>query len=84
MIDDIDSPITTEEKLEYELCFAKELDQLIDETWQILDECDGHEFVNSVDNDLENMVKNLQYHCHHMVTIHHEMCIALGDRREDE
>ena len=42
-----------------------------------------YEFVNSVDNDLENMVKNLQYHCHHMVTIHHEMCIALGDRRDD-
>ena len=31
MIDDIDAPLTTEEKLEYELGFAKELDTLIDD-----------------------------------------------------
>lgn len=84
MMDDIDAPITTEEKLEYELGFVQELDPLIDEVWQILDECDGYEFLHSVDNDVENIVKNLKYHCDHMVTIHHELCVLLGSRRDHE
>ena len=83
MIDDIDLPITPQEKLEYELGTVNELDSLIDEVWQILDELKGHEYLHSVDNDAENMVKDLAYHCDHMVTIHYELCALLGNRRDD-
>ena len=83
MIDDIDKPITPEEKLEYELGTAQELDSLIDEVWQILDELEGHEFLHSVDSDAENTVRNLKYHWHHMVSIHLELCAMLGSRRDD-
>lgn len=81
MIDDIDLPATTEEKLRYESDSVKELDSLIDEVWQILDECEGHEFVHSVDNDAENLVKNMKYHCDHIVSIHHDLCELLRSRR---
>lgn len=73
MIDDIDLPTTPEEQSKYESSFVQELDSLIDEVWQILDECDGYKFLNSEDNDTENLVKNLKYHCDHMVSIHHDM-----------
>ena len=73
MIDDIYLPTTPEEQFEYESGFVKELDSLIDEVWQILDECDGYKFLNSEDNDTENLVKNLKYHCDHMVSIHHDL-----------
>ena len=82
MIDDIDAPLTTEEKLEYELGFAKNLTHLSTRLGRSLMSAMSMSLYTA-DNDLENMVKNLQYHCHHMVTIHHEMCIALGDRRDD-
>jgi hypothetical protein len=73
MSDDIDSPITPEEQLEYESGFVKDLDSLIDSVWQTLDECDGYKFLSSEDNDTENLVKNLKYHCDHMVSIHHDL-----------